>query len=588
MLPLDEAPFEIDANARTIKVPEVFNKCAGVQGDNLCEIITFTVDRYFDYVDLETTTIAIQWKSTSREGIHLVDRNLRDIISRPGKIRFGWPLSSSVTETYGDVVFSIRFFITPEDGGPVKYILNTLPAKINIKQTLQITDPDAVEETNISNLFKDFVENSQFGSGESALSPSFGYPGRNLDPFGALDGNTLTLKAQAVSGDKGFITYDWYFRSSDAKENDRDLRIVDTTKNPNPIYKIGTAYEPVKWEEIDENGNPIKKRVAGERYFTYDPTTELGTPYNPDFTQPDSLPELYERFTTLTIKPTDAKITGKYYVKAHNTVSTNTSSANSSVCVVPAPGKVEIKKDLPSHVFMYQDRMPNLTFEIANENSQLSSYTYDWEKNGSQIADSKLSGVNVLSSTFEPTEVGYYQVKYNVKLNRTEEAGSSTLCKVTYEPQAPEVKQLLQIDKNGNEVNILDLGVNDNPVYGRQEKVHLKIVTNLDDVAANEFLTEGLTYQWKINLPDSGAYVDIVKANAVEKGYVELVPGAPNELIVYVPQAEYDMYGLSCVITNTIQEKTADVDIEKEYKPFIISWTDDETPEIEEVPNEEV
>ena len=136
MLPLDEAPFEIDANERTIKVPAAFNKCAGVQGDNLCEIITFTVDRYFDYVDLETTTIAIQWQSPNRQGIHLVDRNLRDIISRPGKIRFGWPLSSSVTETHGDVVFSIRFFIAPEDGGPVKYILNTLPAKINIKQTL--------------------------------------------------------------------------------------------------------------------------------------------------------------------------------------------------------------------------------------------------------------------------------------------------------------------------------------------------------------------------------------------------------------------------------------------------------------------
>lgn len=582
MLPLDEAPFEIDANARTIKVPEVFNKCAGVQGDNLCEIITFTVDRYFDYVDLETTTIAIQWKSASREGIHLVDRNLRDIISRPGKIRFGWPLSSSVTETHGDVVFSIRFFITPENGGPVKYILNTLPAKINIKQTLQITDPNAVEETNISNLFKDFVENSQFGSGEIALGPSFGYPGLNLEPFKALKDNTLTLTAQAVSGDKGFITYDWYFRSSDAKENDPDLLIVDTTENPNPIYEIGTAYEPVKWEEKDEEGNPIKKRVPGEKYFTYDPTTKLGKPYNPDFTQPNSLPELYERFTTLTIKPTDAKITGKYYVKAHNTVSASTSSADSAVCIVPAPGNVTVTEPLPDHVFI-EDKKP-LTFAIANENSQLSNYTYVWKKNGNPIADNEFSGVNVLSTTFEPTEVGYYQVDYTVDLNRTTKSDSSTICKVTYKPQPPEVKQLLQIDENGNEINILDLDVDDTPVYGKRESVRLKIVTNLDDIAANEFLTEGLTYQWKINLPDSGKYINIAET----QGLVEFDEDIPNELIVYVPPVENDAYSLTCEITNTIQGKPEMVDIKEKYRPFIISWTDDEIPEVEEVSNEEV
>lgn len=583
MLPLDEAPFEIDTNTRSIKVPEAFNKCAGVQGDNLCEIITFTVDRYFDYVDLETTTIAIQWKSTSREGIHLVDRNLRDIISRPGKIRFGWPLSSSVTETYGDVVFSIRFFITPENGGPVKYILNTLPAKINIKQTLQITNPDAVEETNISNLFKDFVENSQFGSGESALSPSFGYPGLDLDPFGALDNNnTLTLQAQAVSGDKGFITYDWYFRSSDAKENDLDLRIVDTEANPNPNYKIETFYDKIKWPKKDENGNPIKERVAGERYFIYDPTTGIGEPYNPDFTKPDSLPELYERFSRLIIKDTKAEITGKYYVKAHNTVSASTSSANSSVCVVPAPGNVTITEPLPDHVFI-EDKKP-LTFAIANENSQLSNYTYVWKKNGNPIADNEFSGVNVLSTTFEPTEVGYYQVDYTVDLNRTTKSDSSTICKVTYKPQPPEVKQLLQIDENGNEINILDLDVDDTPVYGKRESVRLKIVTNLDDIAANEFLTEGLTYQWKINLPDSGKYINIAET----QGLVEFDEDIPNELIVYVPPVENDAYSLTCEITNTIQGKPEMVDIKEKYRPFIISWTDDEIPEVEEVSNEEV
>ena len=49
MIPTDESPFEINANTRTINVPASFSKCAGVVGDNMCEIITFTIDRYFDY-----------------------------------------------------------------------------------------------------------------------------------------------------------------------------------------------------------------------------------------------------------------------------------------------------------------------------------------------------------------------------------------------------------------------------------------------------------------------------------------------------------------------------------------------------------
>jgi hypothetical protein len=49
MLPIDETPFRINANERTITVPPAFDKCGGVQSDNYAEIITFTIDRYFDY-----------------------------------------------------------------------------------------------------------------------------------------------------------------------------------------------------------------------------------------------------------------------------------------------------------------------------------------------------------------------------------------------------------------------------------------------------------------------------------------------------------------------------------------------------------
>ena len=49
ILPLDKPTFDIDANTRDIKVPEVFRKNGiGVQGDQLAEILYFTIDRYFE------------------------------------------------------------------------------------------------------------------------------------------------------------------------------------------------------------------------------------------------------------------------------------------------------------------------------------------------------------------------------------------------------------------------------------------------------------------------------------------------------------------------------------------------------------
>jgi hypothetical protein len=59
MLPLDESNFHIDTNTREITVPTNFKKCGGVTNDNVCEIITFTVDRYFDFVDLGGADIHI-------------------------------------------------------------------------------------------------------------------------------------------------------------------------------------------------------------------------------------------------------------------------------------------------------------------------------------------------------------------------------------------------------------------------------------------------------------------------------------------------------------------------------------------------
>ena len=77
MLPIDdqaEGIFTIDANARTITIPPQFAKCAAVQSDELCEIAIFTIDRYYDYRDLDGVGICVQWSRRRRRISYPVKR----------------------------------------------------------------------------------------------------------------------------------------------------------------------------------------------------------------------------------------------------------------------------------------------------------------------------------------------------------------------------------------------------------------------------------------------------------------------------------------------------------------------------------
>ena len=150
LIPSDEAPFEIDANSRTIKVPSAFNKCAGVVGDNMCEVITFTIDRYFDYTDLANASICVQWQAGEDQGVSHI--GIKDLITTPGKIRFGWPLTNALTKKAGNIVFAVRFYVektydnstgeevdslTADPATTTKkfvYLFNTLPATIPIRE----------------------------------------------------------------------------------------------------------------------------------------------------------------------------------------------------------------------------------------------------------------------------------------------------------------------------------------------------------------------------------------------------------------------------------------------------------------------
>lgn len=145
MLPIDEDTFDIDANTRKIAIPESFAKNGiGVQGDEIAEIVYFTIDRFFDATDLneESMNIAIQWEAA--DGTAGVSKEfIRDVTSLPGKIIFGWPLVSQITSVPGNIKFSVRFYKvdtkTDSNGISYEYLsynFNTLTATVKINSSL--------------------------------------------------------------------------------------------------------------------------------------------------------------------------------------------------------------------------------------------------------------------------------------------------------------------------------------------------------------------------------------------------------------------------------------------------------------------
>lgn len=584
MIPLDEAPFKINANTRSIEVPSAFVKCAGVQNDNLCEIITFIVDRYFDYVDLDTTTIAVQWQSANKKGIHIVE--LKDIETYPGKIRFGWPLNSDITETPGDIIFSIRFFIRPEIGGEMKYILNTLPAKISIKSTLNVTGVE--EERGIPNLFRTFVQNSMNPSGEKPITPWFPEEW-NLPLDGALINDKLDLKAQALNGDNGLISYQWFYQSN---PNDSPIEIgADNT-----AYIINNSHlEEVDDWDRDNEGNIIRARKIGRKYYFEDGQECVDREFN------DSTPTLYYRYALLQIVPGDATITGNYWVQANNTVSNNTVFELSNRCEIPAPSEVTIldKNNLKDFVFIDgPDKVSSLNFKLEKDKNERAhpSYTFNWMREGTEDpikTEDPTSNHFTTLPLNEDSEIGVYYVDYKVALNRTkyENPVDCNKCRVLKMPVAPTADEMRLLINNQD---ILDNDIqNEITSYPSGDAKATLRVELTDEAKAkfenNNLMSDKFTYIWTVNYPDSGDYEPLIIRDGLESGEIVAYDEKhPNEITISVGKKinQGQTIGYACRIINELAGKSAVIDT-ADIEPFVITWKIEE-PSVEETESEEV
>ena len=456
-LPVDEPALTIDANKRTVDTT-LFNKTATVQSDEVAEIAVFSVDRYYDYMDLSTTEIWIQWTAPGadrvpREGATLIE--LKDIETEPGKVRFGWPLDSEITEVPGNVQFAVRFFkrgdveIPQLDGSVITenkivYSLNTLPAVLKISEALQ---PELNAETELNRpqgLFNYSIVNSLYTGEDVALpqTPTFEAPGLNLPNKANLieDENYghLTLKAQAITGDSGTIRYKWYHTPAEATvafDVENMTGLPEDSNEKETFGSVGFSYE-----EIDGT-----KEVLSERYYIKKDNGAY-IEYLGDFPVADGI-TLYEKFTTFTLPTDDVQVTGKYEVKAVNSITVGNKvidghEQKSNTCVLVSPSEVVFKEDLPSKAIMLvkegeTEAKATLKIVVEKAADDNSLYTYNWFKcmtPDAEEGDSIEGSSNILNISNEP---GWYGVTVKSKLNRQSKDKNSKLTKVTFMPTAP-------------------------------------------------------------------------------------------------------------------------------------------------------
>lgn len=589
LLPLDEDPLEIKANSRKIDVPTAsFGKCAGIEHDNVCEIVTFTVDRYYDYVDLDTAYIAVQWINALKEpGISYI--RLKDLDTYPGKIRFGWPLTSDITKAAGDVEFAVRFYLregvnaeenpdAAKSEYKIKYILNTEKAKLPIKAGLNIEDP-MFEEENVPSLFASFVRNSINPTGVRPEPVFFVHPGLDLEAYGAIGAdNTLVLKAQAVASDSGAISYIWKYQNDNGE-------IVAIT-NDTPGYAVNhDVFEKIEWP-VDEEGKPIKQRVGSEKYwYVSNPPAEdeeLTVDAFSLYAQAvfnDSTPDLYERFTVLTIEDTENVITGKYWVEATNTIAPNSTNPEMSTkCNVPAPAEMNIEKDLVDHMFLAKNAEGSFSAQLKvalNKDTAKPKYDYKWRvATDAEPTDVKAMAIaengTTIGSTKNENEFGvgvpgWYAVTIDASLNRTSKDMKSNICKVTDVPKAPVITKLMwhiQGEENWNEVEGSSVDIN----QARGDVIDLKIVTDLDN--DNGLKSEELSYVWSV-LPVDGEERTLVAKDIEENGLLAVGTELGTAQITVNPvyqgsaaEGERKGYTYFCIVTNKIQNKTESAEIE--------------------------
>lgn len=406
ILPLyvDEIPFEIKADERKIVIPS--NQAVyAVQGDHMAEWIFFSVPRYFDIMDFNSTKIYVQWKIGDVVGNTPIE--LKDITSVKETLIFGWPLHKEITANSGTLEFSVRFI--KDDSGILDYSFATLPATIQIKTSLKHSLSAENTITSVGAAMQNLIINYPSYNTETAEKPVFGINIKSSDDgyetlndtytyFDSVAEKNITLdckdfQVSAISPNAGgIINYHWKkienpeasleeMTSKDVSNSNTGDGIVTT-----PVYvekKLTRDNYKTELFYYENNDNPIDFSIMGE--------TELNKLLE------DSANEtikLYVKGSSFkAFKP------GEYYCQAINSFGIRSERENSNRFIVPSPIDISIDTS-NSDLIYYLDNYKDQNFKFYINDTAEDVYTEYILEEGLTVDDVINLGINFYDSEY--------------------------------------------------------------------------------------------------------------------------------------------------------------------------------------------
>ena len=601
LLPLDENHFTIKANTRKIEVPSEFKSCSGVVSDNLAEIIMFKIDRYFDFMDLASLNIDVQWQVRSKNGVKSgvseIDSQFIDLdtFNPESQIRFGWPILNDMTlEGEATIEFSVRFYKKDMQTGVCSYVFNTLPETIPIRAGLNINKTQEGVEviTDHVSLFSNVVSNFNGPASGMPTGVSFAITNLDKDKSYALIDDTLNLDVCAYTSDQHDLTYQWYKEVDPSTTMDGSDRVEITNEDKRFSIPEDLVYLEVALTEEEKASRPFKKyfkKIAENTYESYD-VTEAWPPEQ----------ALYQPHSRLTIvkaeelpEGTDESIAGAYFAVAINQKdgTDNKTYGESNRAHFYTPAKIKYSNQLDNFKFIEEEydsqghfvKYKPITFEMdINSDEHNPAITHTWQYrdtvDGSKTSTMPTGAEVKIQSPKEKTKLitsvpGYYSVEATSRLNRAEETANGGECFVSYLPAAPSIEDCKYCIIDGmadSEAKNFVPSTSDlktwitegsDPVSDNvtnSQWIYLQV--DIDEF--ERFTSDGnVTYEWQVNLPNSSTPKTITATDSGEFGLIPTgYPVNTNKLIVKwnwqnASTAEAAA-SFQCKITNTISTES--------------------------------
>ena len=354
-LPLDEPLFEIDANSRKITIPSDFAANGlSVQGDHLAETVFFSIDRYFDYMDLNNCNIRINWKigDVSGQSVNFS----KSVDAEPGKIIFGWPVAKDLTGKSGTLSFAVEFYI--ERDNVISYSLNTLISTINIKEGLVLINPTVI---NVNDDILNMLQNSSFGEGEAEV-PDLAWLTNGLvtNPDSTVALEFINLAGNAIdnggSQTLSSVPVKLYAR---AQAGAADIKYSTPAGKDDPVDE----YVLVSKKDNDDNRIPLDPTgtyyVKEGSVYNIASSTDIETWNNPEIAIPNKS-ELYARYATIEVNGV-----GEYYIQAQGIIFDKDNKKIGQGALKSTPVVICPEPDVPAEI------------TITSDNSNLEDEGYD-------------------------------------------------------------------------------------------------------------------------------------------------------------------------------------------------------------------